>query len=301
MALPVPPAPRARARAVRSMISDRRTGGKLLTAFVLAGSTDVPLQQASPAVPSHEAGTAVGDHIAELDSPPQAGEGRRPGVRRAGLAAATQTMSSTLVVAGLIGLLGVCGAAVLIVQGVTGPVGRAVRVLRGPDKGRRGRRDHRLRATALHGFQSMSRAVATAGDASLRVAPEIATDARSLATGCDGASPTSGPPPGTRSAVTIVAPTGREPAGEAAKVAGAVTAASTPDAGATTTRYAAARSRALGPTIALWHAVELDRLVGAVGGACETAVCGSLVRVSTEQRWQIPARDVCPSCSTLAR
>src|SRR5215212_5203347 len=35
MALLVSPAPRARARAPRSMFSDRRTGRKLLTAFVL--------------------------------------------------------------------------------------------------------------------------------------------------------------------------------------------------------------------------------------------------------------------------
>ncbi len=99
----------------------------------------------------------------------------------------------------------------------------------------------------------------------------------------------------------VIAPRGEEPAEEAAKAAEAVTAASTPAASSVaTTRYAAARSRALGPTTALWHAVELDRLVGAIGGACETTVCGSLVRVSTEQRWPVPARDVCPACSTLA-
>jgi hypothetical protein len=96
----------------------------------------------------------------------------------------------------------------------------------------------------------------------------------------------------------VIAPRGEEPAEEAAE---AVTAVSTPAArSAATTRYAAARSRAVGPTTALWHAVNLDRLVGAIGGACETTVCGSLVRVSTEQRWPVPARDICPACSTLA-
>src|SRR3954465_8551867 len=245
MALSVPPAPRARARAARSMFSDRRTGRRLLTAFVLArtsllvltgrasvnaacgghdrhrvehrykvgrrlavvlaGSTDAvtgqrfflvigqdddlaafiaarkavtddvdtastltddaPLQQqrmpslsplvqqactvaqgavdrsgapgrqASPTVLPQES-TAVRDHIGSLDSLLRAEEGRLLGVLRAGSAAATQPMSSTLVVAGLIGLLGVCGAAASIVHSVTGPVRRAVRVLQAPEKGR---------------------------------------------------------------------------------------------------------------------------------------------------------------------
>ncbi len=89
---------------------------------------------------------------------------------------------------------------------------------------------------------------------------------------------------------------------EAAKPAEAMTAPSTPAArSAATTRYAAGRGRALGPTTALWHAVQLDRLVGAIGGACETTVCGSLVRLSAEQTWPVAARDVCPSCATLAQ
>jgi methyl-accepting chemotaxis protein len=504
MALSVPPAPRARARAARSMFSDRRTGRKLLTAFVLArtsllvltgrasvnaacgghdrhrvehrckvgrrldvvlaGSTDAvtgqrcflvigqdddlaafiaarkaatddvdtastltddaPLQQqrmpwlcppvqqactvaqgavdrsgapgrqAFPTVLPQKESTAVRDHIGSLDSLLQAEEGRLLGVRRAGSAPATQPMSSTLVVAGLIGLLGVCGAAASIVHSVTGPVRRAVRVLQAPEKGRRG---HRLRPTTLHELQNMSRAVDTAGDDPLGAAREIGADARSLSMASEGPTATSGPPsssaeefptpagvvstdaeqvpavlavpagireiapdmteagqvvartvadvgttrpvtrrheslPETRSAVkviasvvqqaqlvaldatiesarsggadtgfAVIAPRGEEPAEEAAKAAEAVTAASTPAASSVaTTRYAAARSRALGPTTALWHAVELDRLVGAIGGACETTVCGSLVRVSTERRWPVPARDVCPACSTLA-
>ena len=313
MPLSVPPAPRARARASRSTSSDRRTGRRLLTAFVLprtsllvlagrasadaacggdqhgavhryevgrpldvvlAGSTDATLQperMPSPCPPAQQECTAQGAVDRSRapgrqaapatwpDSPLQAEEGCRPG-----LAAATQTVSSTLVVAGLIGLLGVGGAAAFIVHSVTGPVSRAVRVLRTPDKGRRG---HRLRPTTLHELQDMSRAVATAGDGPLEAASQIGADARILTMPSEGSSATSGPPA----------------------------------AGRTTTRYAAARSRPLGPTIALWHAVELDRLVGEIGGACETAVCGSLVRVSTEQRWQVPARDVCPSCSTLTR
>jgi hypothetical protein len=95
---------------------------------------------------------------------------------------------------------------------------------------------------------------------------------------------------------------GREqPAQEAAKPADAMTPPSTPTARpVATARYAAARGRALGPTTALWHAVQLDRLVGAIGGTCETTVCGSLVRLTTEEAWPVAARDVCPACATLA-
>jgi len=69
----------------------------------------------------------------------------------------------------------------------------------------------------------------------------------------------------------------------------------------TTTVYAAARSRAFGPTTALWHAVELHRPATEVDGACELTVCGSLARVMTEEQWPTAARDVCPVCLTLAR
>src|SRR3954464_8629052 len=68
-----------------------------------------------------------------------------------------------------------------------------------------------------------------------------------------------------------------------------------------TTVYAAARSRAHGPTAALWHAVELHRPPGEVDGACELTVCGSLARVSTEDRWPIAASDVCTVCVAVAR
>jgi hypothetical protein len=67
------------------------------------------------------------------------------------------------------------------------------------------------------------------------------------------------------------------------------------------TTFAAARSRAHGPTAALWHAVELHRPAGEVDGACELTVCGSLARVMTDERWPTTARDVCPVCVTLAR
>jgi hypothetical protein len=63
----------------------------------------------------------------------------------------------------------------------------------------------------------------------------------------------------------------------------------------------AARSRAVGPTTALWHAVEVHRPAAEIDGACEYTVCGSLARVSTEQPWPVAARDVCPDCATLAR
>ena len=63
----------------------------------------------------------------------------------------------------------------------------------------------------------------------------------------------------------------------------------------------AARSRAQGPTAALWHAVELHRPAAEVDGACELTLCGSLARVTAEQSWPTATRDVCPACLTLAR
>jgi len=68
-----------------------------------------------------------------------------------------------------------------------------------------------------------------------------------------------------------------------------------------TTVFAAARSRAHGPTAAMWHAVELHRLPAEVDDACELPLCGSLARISTEDRWPVVARDVCPACVTLTR
>ena len=38
----------------------------------------------------------------------------------------------------------------------------------------------------------------------------------------------------------------------------------------------------------------------ALDGACELTVCGSLARVTPEERWPLVARDVCPACATLA-
>ncbi|RBY92319.1 hypothetical protein DQ244_08580 [Blastococcus sp. TBT05-19] len=67
-----------------------------------------------------------------------------------------------------------------------------------------------------------------------------------------------------------------------------------------TTVFAAARSRAHGPTAALWHAVELHRPTAELDGACELTVCGSLARVTPEQAWPLPGADVCPVCAVLA-
>jgi hypothetical protein len=67
------------------------------------------------------------------------------------------------------------------------------------------------------------------------------------------------------------------------------------------TLYAAARSRAHGPTAALWHAVEVHRPTVEVDGACELTLCGSLARIMTDVSWPAPARDVCPVCGTLSR
>ena len=68
-----------------------------------------------------------------------------------------------------------------------------------------------------------------------------------------------------------------------------------------TTTFVAARSRAHGPTAALWHAVEVHRVPADLDGACELTVCGSLARVTPEQQWPAPGSDVCPACLTLAR
>ena len=65
------------------------------------------------------------------------------------------------------------------------------------------------------------------------------------------------------------------------------------------TVHAAARSRAHGPTAALWHAVEMHRPTAELDGACELTLCGSLARVDTEQAWPVAARDVCPLCASL--
>ena len=47
------------------------------------------------------------------------------------------------------------------------------------------------------------------------------------------------------------------------------------------TVHAAARSRAHGPTAALWHAVEMHRPTSELDGACELTLCGVLARVTT--------------------
>jgi hypothetical protein len=67
------------------------------------------------------------------------------------------------------------------------------------------------------------------------------------------------------------------------------------------TTYVAARSRAHGPTAALWHAVELHRPAAEVDGACELTLCGTLARVTLDEEWPTSARDVCAPCAVLAR
>jgi hypothetical protein len=68
-----------------------------------------------------------------------------------------------------------------------------------------------------------------------------------------------------------------------------------------TTVHAAARSRAHGPTTALWHAVEVHRSPEDLDGACELTVCGALARVVPEEQWSTITRDICPACATLTR
>ncbi|MBM7806654.1 hypothetical protein JOD57_002491 [Geodermatophilus bullaregiensis] len=66
------------------------------------------------------------------------------------------------------------------------------------------------------------------------------------------------------------------------------------------TVFAVARSRAHGPTAALWHAVELHRPTAEVDGACELTLCGTLARVAVGEQWPTAARDVCVPCTVLA-
>ena len=65
--------------------------------------------------------------------------------------------------------------------------------------------------------------------------------------------------------------------------------------------FVAARSRAHGPTAALWHAVEVHRVVDDLDGACELTVCGTLARVTTERAWPVAGSEVCPACVTATR
>ncbi len=75
-------------------------------------------------------------------------------------------------------------------------------------------------------------------------------------------------------------------------------AATTPTAFAATGRVAA-RSRAHGPTAALWHAVDVHRPAAEIDGACELTLCGTLARIVLDEPWPSSARDVCRSCTTL--
>ena len=65
--------------------------------------------------------------------------------------------------------------------------------------------------------------------------------------------------------------------------------------------FVAARSRAHGPTVALWHAVEVHRAAADLDGACELTVCGALARVTGEAPWPAQGTDVCPACVAQAR
>jgi hypothetical protein len=65
--------------------------------------------------------------------------------------------------------------------------------------------------------------------------------------------------------------------------------------------FVAARSRAHGPTAALWHAVEVHRAPDDLDGACELTLCGTLARVTTERAWPVAGTDVCPVCVTQTR
>jgi hypothetical protein len=65
--------------------------------------------------------------------------------------------------------------------------------------------------------------------------------------------------------------------------------------------HVAARGRAHGPTVAMWHAVEVHRPECELDAACELTVCGSLARVVAEESWPPASRDACPVCTALTR
>src|SRR3954453_3780739 len=67
-----------------------------------------------------------------------------------------------------------------------------------------------------------------------------------------------------------------------------------------TTVYAAARSRAHGPTAALWHAVEVHRPTAEVDGACELTLCGSLAPVTPDVSGPTGARRASPPATAAA-
>ena len=69
---------------------------------------------------------------------------------------------------------------------------------------------------------------------------------------------------------------------------------------APTSAYASARSRATGPTTALWHAVEVHRTAEELDAACELTVCGVLARIDPTEPWPPAVRDLCPACCALA-
>jgi len=305
----------------------RCTAGRRLE-VVLAGSSHLDtasMWSAHDAVQQQEH-TPVQDVVALRRVPDlQASETALPGS-----ASAMQASSATLVVAGLIGLLGVAGAAGLLVHSITGPVRRAVRVLHAPAERRP---DQRLRLTPRYELPDMSRAPATGGGGLLDAVRETGTDRspKSVVASAGAEQVRSVPAIApdvaeTRSVLPEIARVVREArlahdaTIEAARAGGADTGSALIAKGAEglprkagevmistpaprsvgTARYTAARGRALGPTTALWHAVQLDRLVGEIEGACETTVCGSLVRLTTEQAWPATTRDVCPACAALA-
>jgi hypothetical protein len=65
--------------------------------------------------------------------------------------------------------------------------------------------------------------------------------------------------------------------------------------------YAAARSRAIGPTTSLWHAVEVHRPAAELDDAPELTVCRVLARIASVEPWPPAARNVCPVCVGLTR
>ena len=216
--------------------------------------------------------------------------GELPDVGRADVASATRTTRGSLVVAGLVGSLLAAGAATGISRSNPAPPNRAPAVLRGPADGRPGRRRRRRPATedvARCGKgipPDTGAAIADVGPIFPIVAPISDRQTPAIASLIQVGGVPGAVVQGARQADLRTGTASGTRAGTAVRA----------------TAFAAARSRAHGPTTALWHAVELHRPFGEIGGPCQLAVCGSLTRVSPEQRWPVAARDVCPACATLA-
>lgn len=305
MASPATPAPRTGARNPSSTSLDLRTGPSLVAGLLLVlvlllrwmpGRADAARPRDAQAgvdpacdvrgglttvVPAPAADDLVQEQRGLRRSEVTVRERTMPGRRPAEPASSTQTPGTALLLAGVVELLVMVGPAPVVVRGITRPLRRVVGVLQDPAGGRT---DRRPRLTTPGGVRDVCRALGTPVDGPAGRTGD-GPDRRSTPRAPEERTATA-----VRTAATGIARQAHLPAPDAVVQGTPVRA----------TVHAAARSRAWGPTTALWHAVQLSRPIGADEGACELAVCGSLVRVSAGECWPVATRDVCPTCAVLA-